>query len=176
MLNLEKLPAWAKVLLATFIMCVLGPLSINMQGYTPITLQSLGVVLLPIIFGWKEGTAAVALYLVIGAFGLPVFADFKGGAEWFTSSSGGFLIGFVPTAAFAGIMAKRTKQQFFRYFLIFITSHLLLLAFGFTGLLFAAVSLNDMAGIGKYLLPGMFIKSFMGAILVFAVKIRGGED
>lgn len=175
-MKIDRWPTWAKVLLATVMMCVLGPLSINMQGYTPITLQSLGVILFPIIFGWKEGTTAIALYLGVGALGVPVFAEFKGGVEWFTSSSGGFLIGFVPTAAFAGIMAERTKQQFFRYFIIFLGSHLLLLLFGFAGLYLAEVHLENMADVGKYLLPGMFIKSFMGAILVFAVKIRGEED
>ena len=40
MLKIDKLPGWAKVLVAAAMMCVLGPLSINMQGYTPITLQS----------------------------------------------------------------------------------------------------------------------------------------
>ena len=175
MLKIETMPGWAKLAVATLIMCVLGPLSINMQGYTPVTLQSLGVILLPMLFGWQEGTAAILLYLVIGAFGVPVFADFNGGAEWFTSKSGGFLIGFVPVAAFAGYIVERTKQQFFRYFLIFIAAHLLLLVFGFAGLFITGSTFEEVIGIAKYLMPGMFFKSFMGAILVFAVKIKSGE-
>lgn len=176
MLKIDRLPTWAKVLVATAMMCVLGPLSINMQGYTPITLQSLGVILFPIIFGWKEGTAAITLYLVIGALGVPVFADFKGGLEWFTSGSGGFLIGFVPVAALAGIMAERSKNQFFRYFLIFLASHLVLLIFGFAGLFITGTTMQEAMAIGRYLLPGMFIKSFMGGVLVMAVKMKSEKD
>ncbi len=176
MLKIDKLPRWAKILVATLMMCVLGPLSINMQGYTPITLQSLGVILFPMIFGWKEGTISILLYVIIGSFGVPVFADFKGGISWLSSPSAGFLLGFIPVAAFAGIMAERTSEQFFRFFLIFLASHVLLLFFGFIGLLIAQVSFQDMMRIAKYLLPGMFIKSFIGGVLVMAVKMKSDKD
>ena len=46
----------------------------------PFTLQTLGVFLAVGLLGGKLGTAAVVVYVLLGAFGLPVFANFSGGA------------------------------------------------------------------------------------------------
>ena len=45
----------------------------------PFTLQTFAVCLVTALFGLKTGLAAVALYLLLGAAGLPVFSGFKGG-------------------------------------------------------------------------------------------------
>ena len=64
----------------------------------PITGQTFAVLLLPALLGGWRGPAAVAAYLLQGAFGLPFFAG--GGAGWATLAgpTGGYLVGFFAAA------------------------------------------------------------------------------
>lgn len=67
-------------------------------GDVPFTLQTLGVFCAVGLLGGKRGTAAVLLYLLMGAVGLPVFSGFTGGPGRLLGVTGGYLIGFVFTA------------------------------------------------------------------------------
>ena len=71
----------------------------------PMTMQTLVVLLLGIVLGWKLGLATVALYLFEGIIGLPVFSGSpeKGvGLIYFTGPTMGYLIGFLFAVYFAG--------------------------------------------------------------------------
>lgn len=59
------------------------------------TLQTFAVFLALGILGGKWGTAAIGLYLLLGAVGLPVFTGFRGGAAAMLEPTGGFLWGFL---------------------------------------------------------------------------------
>ena len=73
----------------------------------PITGQTLAVFLVALALGWRLGGAAVGLYLLEGAIGLPVFAGFAGGMAKFAGPTGGFLIGFLVAALAVGWLAER---------------------------------------------------------------------
>ena len=45
----------------------------------PVTMQTFAVILIGLTYGWRLGGISVALYLVEGAIGLPVFAGGKAG-------------------------------------------------------------------------------------------------
>ena len=64
----------------------------------PFTLQTLGVFLTIGLLGGKLGTLAVLVYVLLGAFGLPVFANFSGGFGALLSASGGYITGFLFAA------------------------------------------------------------------------------
>ena len=73
----------------------------------PMTMQTFAVLFMGIAFGYKIGLATVALYLLEGIFGLPVFANSpeKGvGIVYFTGPTMGYLIGFLVAVYFAGIL------------------------------------------------------------------------
>ncbi|MEK0210015.1 biotin transporter BioY [Bifidobacterium mongoliense] len=61
----------------------------------PITLQTFVVMVTALSLNWAEAGSAVALYLIAGAAGLPVFA---GGTSTLAliGPSAGFLLGFLP--------------------------------------------------------------------------------
>ena len=59
------------------------------------TLQTLGIMLSLGLLGGKWGTVSTALYLLLGAVGLPVFSGFRGGIGAFLDPTGGFLWGFL---------------------------------------------------------------------------------
>ena len=76
----------------------------------PMTMQTFAIVVIAMAFGWKLGAATVVLYLLEGAFGLPVFAGTpaKGiGIAYMTGPTGGYLVGFFLAAGLTGWLAQR---------------------------------------------------------------------
>jgi len=76
----------------------------------PQTMQTMAVLILGMIYGWRLGAATVLLYLAEGAFGLPVFAGTpeKGiGLAYMMHTTGGYLVGFVLAAIVCGGLAER---------------------------------------------------------------------
>jgi len=72
----------------------------------PFTGQTFGVLLSAGALGFRRGLAASALYVIIGAVGLPVFAGGKHGLDIVLGASGGYLIGFVVASAIVGRLAE----------------------------------------------------------------------
>lgn len=64
----------------------------------PFTLQTFGVFLALGALGGRRGTWAVAVYLLLGAVGLPVFSGFQGGLGALLGATGGYLLGFLAAA------------------------------------------------------------------------------
>ena len=83
----------------------------------PATMQTFVVLFLGMILGYKLAAATVILYLIEGLIGLPVFAK-GGGLVYLIGPTGGYLIGFILTAFFAGmIKAKNDPIVVFIYLL-----------------------------------------------------------
>lgn len=79
----------------------------------PMTMQTLVVMLLGMAFGWRLGAATVLLYLAEGAAGLPVFAGTpeRGiGLAYMMGPTGGYLAGFVLSAAITGWLVERRRD------------------------------------------------------------------
>ncbi|MEU0491771.1 biotin transporter BioY [Nocardiopsis changdeensis] len=70
----------------------------------PITLQTLGIMLAPALLGWKRGTLAVAVFLVLGLAGLPLFAGGAGGLGVLAGPSAGFIVSWIPAALVIGFL------------------------------------------------------------------------
>lgn len=87
-----------------------GAIPIGSAG-VPITLQTLTVMLAGCILGPLRGFAAVALYLALGAVGLPVFAEHSSGIGVFTGISGGYLLSFPIAAALGGFLVKYVARE-----------------------------------------------------------------
>lgn len=77
----------------------------------PIVLQNFFIVLIALVLGPKMGTASVALYLLTGALGLPVFAGGKGGFAHFFGPTGGYLAGFLLSAWITGTLATIGQRK-----------------------------------------------------------------
>lgn len=91
---------FAAVIAATAWISIPIPIGVNL------TLQIFGVCLAGFYLGAKRGVAATAVYIVMGAVGLPVFSLFTGGAGVLLGTSGGFLWGFLFTAFLCGLSVK----------------------------------------------------------------------
>ncbi len=99
------------ILIALFaaVLCVCGPWALPV-GPVPITLASFAVYVAAGLLGAKRATAAVGLYLLLGFWGVPVFAGFSGGAHRLFSPGGGYLIGYLLCALLAGWLTSRRQS------------------------------------------------------------------
>lgn len=74
----------------------------------PLTLATLGVVLVGAALGPARGLAATGIYLVAGMLGAPVFT---GGGSGMAFASFGYVLGFLPAAAIVGWGARRGADR-----------------------------------------------------------------
>ena len=71
------------------------------------TLQTFGVFAALGILGGKDGTTAVAVYILLGAIGVPVFSGFRGGFGVLIGPTGGYIAGFLGAALVYWLMTAR---------------------------------------------------------------------
>lgn len=96
----------------------------------PITGQTFAVLLVGSTLGAMRGALSMALYLVLGVAGLPVFAA-GGHGSLFASPSGGFVVGFIVAAALTGWLAQREwDRKVVGTFLSFAAGTVVMYAFG----------------------------------------------
>lgn len=75
----------------------------------PFTLQFLFVMLAGLLLGARKGTFSVAVYVLLGLAGVPVFAE--GGGFWYVlKPSFGYLIGFLFAAYVIGKITENIKK------------------------------------------------------------------
>ncbi len=77
----------------------------------PITGQTFTVLLAGAALGGTLGAASMALYLLLGAVGLPFFAEGSSGWEVVRGATGGYLIGFIVAAWLVGKLAERRQDR-----------------------------------------------------------------
>jgi biotin transport system substrate-specific component len=77
----------------------------------PMTLQPLAVLVVGGLLGAVEGLAALVLYLVLGALGLPVFAAGGSGPWHLLGPTGGYLLAFPFAAAVSGALTARAPRS-----------------------------------------------------------------
>jgi biotin transport system substrate-specific component len=111
--------AW-RVLLAfagSWLVAALAQIEIHLPFTpVPITGQTLGVLLVGASLGGGLGAASLGLYLVQGAVGLPFFSGGDSGVEFLrlSAATGGYLWGFVASAAVVGALAERRWDRSIR--------------------------------------------------------------
>lgn len=71
-------------------------------GPVPVTLQVLFVLLAGSILGARLGALSVIVWIILGVFGLPVFASGKAGPITLLGPTGGYLLGFILCAWIVG--------------------------------------------------------------------------
>lgn len=95
------------------LIAVLSQLAIPMPSGVPVTLQTFAIALCGFFLGWRAGLASVTIYILIGAVGVPVFANFTGGLAKLSGLTGGFIWGFLPMVVLCGLFASgKTKKIF----------------------------------------------------------------
>jgi biotin transport system substrate-specific component len=141
-------------------------------GPVPIVLSTLFVILSGLLLGSRWGLASMALYLLVGAIGIPVFAGGKGGFAHFFGPTGGYLIGYLVSAWITGLISEKANRLLIRDVIAVVIGSLTLYGCGVPWL-----KIVTQMSWSKALLVGMIpfligdaIKASVGVILARSVR------
>ena len=103
----KRVSVYDLVMIALFAALIAVCAWVTIPGSVPFTLQTMGVFLAVGLLGGKRGTAAVLVYILLGAVGMPVFSGFRGGMGVLLDTTGGYIIGFVAAALVYWLLTVR---------------------------------------------------------------------
>ncbi len=135
-----------------------GGISLNF-GPVPLTFQVFFVIFAGLFLPPKYSYVPMAIYLFLGAIGLPVFAGFTGGFEHFISPTGGYLMAF-PISSLLVSLFHRNNNSTWYLFTISMIGLMIIYILGITVLTFYT---------GSFLLSLKL--GFLPFILVDIVKV-----
>ena len=78
-------------------------------GPIPINLATLSVLCSATLLGPGLGALSQIIYLLLGAFGLPIFSSMQGGLGVMLGPTGGYIIVYVLAAFVTGIITQKLK-------------------------------------------------------------------
>ncbi len=146
--------------LFTAIVAVLSQIAIPLPTNVPVTLQTFAVALAGYFLGCIKGTVSIVVYVLLGAVGVPVFSNWKGGFSVLTGYTGGFIFGFILFALMCGIGSTFFSSKK-------LTGKAIALSLGIAGLIIDhACGIAVYAGVAKISLA----KSFLTVSLPFLLK------
>ena len=166
---------------AALLTALLAQVAIPVAGSpVPITGQTLAVVLTAAALGPARGVGAQALYLVLGAVGLPFYSDASGGVEVVAGATGGYLLGFLPAALLIGLAARQGHdRRMTRAVPLFIGGQLVIFAVGVPWLAAVAdLSLAQAleAGFYPFILGGLVKAAIAGLLLPASWRLVATGD
>lgn len=145
----------------------------------PFTVQTGVVLLAGGVLGANRGLASQLLYVLLGAVGLPIFAEAKGGFDQLRGPTAGYLIGFIVSAYLVGKLAERRHdRQFVTGVGAFTLGSLIIYVFGVLGLM---INLDMTVGqaVVNGVVPFVFwdiLKALVaGGVLASAWKLSGDD-
>ena len=140
----------ALVVGASFVVAACARIYVPLPGTpVPLTVQNLAVLLVGLALGPWRGFAALSLYLIEGASGLPVFSPTgPPGIAHLIGPTGGYLIAYPFVAALTGYIFERGKQTFARAFFASIAGEVLLFTCGLSWLYTMTHSLAKAIALG----------------------------
>lgn len=147
------------------VMCLLGPMVIEHNEMTPITLQTLVLFFFAILWGAKVGGLVATGYVLCSLSGLPVSAGYSVSHGFLHL---GFFFGFIVAAVTVGSLAN---VEFFKkswtQIILWLLGHAIVLCLGLAGMSrFNPDAWQQL----EYLMPGALVKSALGALLVQAFR------
>ncbi|MEE1012180.1 MAG: biotin transporter BioY [Acutalibacteraceae bacterium] len=96
------------------IICLVAPFSISL-GAIPISLATFVIYIAACIVDVKISVCSVAIYILLGTCGLPVFSHFNGGFHMISGITGGYIIGYIPCVLITGLLIKKFGNKKYMY-------------------------------------------------------------
>ncbi|MEA1986322.1 MAG: biotin transporter BioY [Candidatus Marinimicrobia bacterium] len=160
------------VLSGSILIALFSQISIRIPfSPVPITGQTLAIMLVGVMLGSKKGALSVLIYLLEGAVGIPVFANFSGGIQHLLGPTGGYLFSFIIATFIIGYFYEKNRNRnlLLSLFAVLLT-HLIIFGIGLSWLSFY-VGLDKVLSIGFFpFIPGAFIKITLFFSIVYGYK------
>lgn len=148
---------------------------ISIPTEIPFTLQTLAVFITAGLLGTTRGSISVIVYILLGLVGVPVFANFSGGAGALFGMTGGYIIGFIFTALAVGLITRFFGKGIISLAVSMVIGLFLCYAFGTAwfmvvyGNSFGAISL--MEALGLCVFPYLIFDAAKIAVSIVVVKV-----
>ncbi len=141
-------------------------------GPVPIVLQSLFILLSGLLLGSRWGLASVAVYLLAGTCGLPVFSGGMGGIGRLVGPTGGYLIGFLPAVYLIGIISEKGEQRLIFDVIAMVVGSVVIYAVGVSWLkILTGMTLAKTLAVGMVpFIPGDVIKIAVAVPITKALR------
>jgi len=168
----QALRAGLLIVLGTALLTLSAKINLPLP-YVPMTLQTLAVLMIGAVYGWRLGGATVIAYLAEGAIGLPVFAGPIGGLAPFVGPTAGYLIGFALAAVVTGALSERGWDRSIPWLFVAMgAGHIIILGCGLAWLAFGmklGIEKAWLVGIAPFIAASL-IKNALGAVAVPALR------
>lgn len=154
------------------LLAVISQISIPMPTGIPITIQIFGVALTGIILGQRLGFLATLVYILLGAVGLPIFANFKGGLSALIGLTGGYIWAWPIMVLLCGIRPNTGNKLLNTFFMFLFPIIGTLVNETIGGIQWAALS-GDISiwGVFAYSIVAFIPKDILLTILAVVVGI-----
>lgn len=158
------------ILFGTFLISISANIPLDvalLETEVPGTWQTFAVLVFAFATNRWIGLSATILYLLIGGFGLPIFAD--GDSGWFVliGNTAGYLYGFAVAAFVVGIFGEKNwKKDFGKSFIAMFIGTGIILAIG---VIYLGLNIGFEDGIRYGFTPfilGALIKIILGALVL----------
>ena len=182
-----KNKAYDLVLIALFVALMAICAWITIPAAVPFTMQTFGVFLALLLLGGKRGAICMAVYLLLGAVGVPVFSGFRGGVSALVGSTGGYLVGFIVSALLMWALTGFARRNRWTLAVALAVSLLACYAFGTVWFVVVSVRAGKAMTFGTalsfcvlpYILPDaakIWLAYFLSKRLKRFVKAEGGDE
>lgn len=161
----------AQVILGMMLMTICSNIQIPLKP-VPITLQTVGVLFIGIMYSPRNAFITLASWIVVGAMGAPVFADFVGGMAKILGPTGGYILSWPITAyVVSSLQQNLLKDKLPLMTLNILIGTCIIYVIGVSWLRFFVGSFEQALNLGLYpfILPGL-IKAAILSICLYSLK------
>ena len=124
---------------------------ISIPTTVPFTMQTFAVFFVLSILGGKRGTVAVIVYILLGAVGVPVFAQFTSGIGILLGNTGGYMVGFILMGLVYGLIVHFFRKKLWVEILAMFIGLVVCYSFGTVWFMIAYAQTNGTAGLAMVL-------------------------
>lgn len=155
-------------------MAATAGIAIPIGSYLPaVTLQTIFVFMAALLLGPRLGSLSMIIYVFMGAIGLPIFANHRGGFDVITGGHGGFIIGFIFSAYLVGFLKNINflNKNIWNVFFVLVLGNVVIYMFGasYIAYLTSVGFFTTLATFSLYLV-GDFLKILV--VLYVYIRIR----
>ena len=171
----SKLTTLDMVYIALFAVLIAICAWISIPSTVPFTLQTFAVLCTMGLLGGKRSVLAVAVYLLLGMVGIPVFSGFRGGLGMLLGVTGGYLVGFLVAALCYWLITAWLGNRYWVRILGMIAGLILCYAFGTAWFMVAYAGSTGPVGLstalGWCVVPFLIPEAIKTALAIFVVRV-----
>ncbi|MBN8827719.1 MAG: biotin transporter BioY [Sphingobacteriia bacterium] len=159
-----------QIVMGTLLIFLCSQITIPLEP-VPITLQSVSIMFIGLTYSRKNAIQSVLSYLILGALGLPVFANYSGGFHSLIGPTGGYLFGFLAAAYLMATIREKINLNNLGFMIAnSLIGTVILFIFGVSWLsFFIGIEKGITLGLVPFIIPGI-IKAVILALGIRYLK------